>query len=86
MYAKFDHAGRTLSLLDPAGRVARVAPPGTGLLAATQQADQPVTWLVTGVDEAGVERAAALLARPGLLRNAFALAATPTGPVKLPVR
>jgi hypothetical protein len=85
VYAKFDAGGRTLSLLDPAGRVARVAPPGTGLVAATQQADQPVTWLVTGVDDAGVERAAAAIS-PAALRNAFALAATPTGTVKLPVR
>ncbi|MEA2412100.1 MAG: hypothetical protein QOC77_2661 [Thermoleophilaceae bacterium] len=84
VYAKFDSAGTTLSLLDGAGHAARVAPPGTGLLAATQQAAQPVTWLVTGVDDAGVERAAEAIGA-GALRNAFAVAATPTGLVKLPV-
>jgi hypothetical protein len=84
VYAKFDSAGTTLSLLDGAGHAARVAPPGTGLLAATQQAAQPVTWLVTGVDDAGVERAAEAIGESAL-RNAFAVAATPTGLVKLPV-
>jgi hypothetical protein len=85
VYATFNSAGSTLSLLDGAGHAARAAPPGTGLLAATQQAAQPVTWLVTGVDDAGVERAAAALG-PGALRNAFAVAVTPSGLVRLPVR
>jgi hypothetical protein len=84
VYARFDASGTALTLLDPIGRAARTAPAGTGLLAATQQAAQPVTWLVTGVDDAGVERAAELI-DPGTLRDAFAVAATPSGPVRLPV-
>jgi Domain of unknown function (DUF4430) len=84
VYAKFDPAGTALSLLDAGGRVARAAAPGTGLIAATQQAEQPVTWLVTGVDEGGVQRAAGALS-PAALRNAFAVAVTPSGPVKLPL-
>jgi hypothetical protein len=84
VYARFDAAGSALTLLDPAGRTARRASPGTGLLAATQQASQSITWLVTGVDDAGVERAAALLGATRL-RNAFAVAATPAGAVRLPV-
>jgi hypothetical protein len=84
VYAKFDSAGTTLSLLDANGHVARAAPPGTGLVAATQQAAQPVTWLVTGVDDGGVQRAAGALS-PSVLRNAFAVAVTPSGPVRLPV-
>jgi hypothetical protein len=84
VYAKFDSAGTELSLLDAAGHVARAAPPGTGLLAATQQASQPVTWLVTGVDDGGVQRAAGSI-NPGTLRNAFAVAVTGTGAVRLPV-
>jgi hypothetical protein len=84
VYARFDSAGHTLSLLDAAGHVARVAPPGSGLVAATQQAAQPVTWLVTGVDDAGVERAARTLDAT-TLRNAFAVAATQSGVVRLPV-
>jgi hypothetical protein len=84
VYAKFDPAGTEMSLLDASGRVARGAPQGSGLIAATQQAEQPVTWLVTGVDDSGVQRAAGALS-PAKLRNAFAVAVTPSGPVKLPV-
>jgi hypothetical protein len=85
VYAKFDSAGKTLSLLDANGSVARVAPPGTGLIAATQQASQPVTWLVTGVDDGGVQLAADSI-DAATLRNAFAVAVTSGGGVvKLPV-
>jgi Domain of unknown function (DUF4430) len=85
VYARFDPSGDVLNLLDAAGHSARPAPPGTGLVAATQQAEQPITWLVTGVDDAAVDRAATAL-DPAKLRNAFAAAVTPTGIVKLPVR
>jgi hypothetical protein len=85
VYAKFDPAGTTLSLLDANGNVARAAPPGSGLIAATQQAAQPVTWLVTGVDDGGVQVAAGSL-DASTLRNAFAVAVTRGGGVvKLPV-
>jgi hypothetical protein len=83
VFARFAGA-RTLDLLSPSGGVARAAPPGTGLVAARVPKDQNVVWFVTGVDDAGVERAAAAL-DPDTLRNAFAVAATPSGPVKLPV-
>jgi hypothetical protein len=84
VYARFERDGTRLAMLDPAGGSAQLAPPGTGLLAATQQAEGPVTWLVTGVDDAGVERAADAL-DAAKLRNAFAVAVTPSGVVKLPV-
>jgi hypothetical protein len=84
VFARFNSAGSELSLLDASGRSAQTAPPGTGLLAATQQAAQPITWLVTGTDDAGVERAATAL-DAAKLRNAFAVAVTPAGIVKLPV-
>jgi hypothetical protein len=83
VYARFRSGGSVLELLDARGRLAQFPPPGTGLLAATQPAAQAVTWLVTGVDDAGVERAAAAL-DAGKLRNAFAVAATPRGIVRLP--
>jgi hypothetical protein len=83
VYARFDSAGRKLTLLDAAGRAARVAPAGTGLLAATQQPSQPITWLVTGADDAGVLRAARAIG-PMALRNAFSVAVTPAGVVRLP--
>ena len=83
VYARFDAAGRTLTFLNYAGHATRVAPAGTGLLAATQQPSQPITWLVTGVDDSGVLRAARAL-DPTALRNAFAVAVTPSGLVRLP--
>jgi hypothetical protein len=83
VYARFDTAGRTLTFLDSAGRASRVAPAGTGLLAATEQPSQPITWLVTGVDDAGVDRAAHAL-DVSSLRNAFAVAVTPSAVVRLP--
>ena len=72
--------------IDPATRTFRplVDVPGTGLVAARATEEQAVTWLVTGVDDAGVARAAASLS-PTTLRDAFAVAATPSGPVRLPV-
>jgi uncharacterized protein DUF4430 len=83
VYARFTGA-KALAFLDDQGRVVRKAPSGTGLIAAIIPPDQKPLWVVTGVDEAGVARAAAAL-RPALLRNAYAVALTPAGPVRLPV-
>jgi Domain of unknown function (DUF4430) len=84
IYARF--AGpATLQLLDESGRVVRTAPPGSGLVAALIPPGQQPLWVVTGVDEAGVARAAGLLGSPAL-RNAYAVAALPPGPVRLPVQ
>ena len=82
VFAHFDASG-ALTLLDGDGRPARQAPPGSGLVAATLQEGGGVVWIVTGTDEAGVQRAARAL-DPEVLRNAFAVAATPAGVVKLP--
>jgi hypothetical protein len=73
-----------LDLLDPHARVAREAPPGTGLVAATKPESSGPVWIVTGADEAATERAASAL-DPAKLRDAFAVAATPAGVVRLPV-
>ncbi len=83
VFARFTASG-ALSLLDGSGKVVREAPPGSGLVAALMQEGGGVVWLVTGTDAAGVDRAAKAL-DPDVLRNAFAVAATPAGPVKLPV-
>jgi uncharacterized protein DUF4430 len=85
VFARFKGDGRALELLDEGGHAARVAPAGTGLLAATRLEDQSIVWLLTGADERAVERAADAL-DPSTLRDAFAVAATPSGPVRLPVR
>jgi hypothetical protein len=82
VFARFSDDG-ALTLLDGKGDVAREAPPGSGLVAATElEAEAPV-WLITGADDAGTERAAAAL-DPDKLRNRFAVAATPSGVVPLP--
>jgi hypothetical protein len=85
VYARFSGPGRgALELLHPSGAAARRAPPGTGLVAARVPKDQDVVWFVTGVDDAGVARAAAAL-DADTLHNAFALAVTPDGPAPVPV-
>jgi hypothetical protein len=85
VYARFADDGERLELLDEKGDVARTAGVGTGLVAATALEQQAVVWIVTGLENVGVQAAAAALdART--LRNAFAVAATPDGPLKLPLR
>jgi hypothetical protein len=83
VFARFAPDG-ALELLDEHGRLARPAPAGSGLLAATEVLDEKPVWIVTGLDDRGVEAAAALL-KESSLRDAFAVAATPDGEVKLPV-
>ncbi|MEA2398159.1 MAG: hypothetical protein QOK25_1715 [Thermoleophilaceae bacterium] len=85
VFARFTGSGAgTLEFLNDAGGVARVAPPGTGLVAARAPEGQGPVWLVTGVDDAGVTRAAGALSE-AKLHDAFAVAVTPTATVRLPV-
>ncbi len=69
--------GFDVELLDAKGRTVRTLGPGTGLLAATRFEEQQPTWVVSGTDTAGVDRAVALLDR-ATLRNRFAVAASGT--------
>ena len=84
VFARFAGDGRRLELLDERARTARVAPAGYGLVAALRPAEKEVLWLVTGIDDAGVERAARALGRASL-RDAFAVAVGPGEPQKLPL-
>lgn len=84
VFARFTSDGERLELLDESGEVAQVAADGSGLLAATALEEQGVVWVATGLQDIGVEAAAALLDER-TLRNAFAVAATPDGPLKLPL-
>jgi hypothetical protein len=85
VFARFAGPGAgSLQLLDDGGAVSSVAPPGTGLVAARLPDDQNVIWFVTGVDDAGVARAARALSESSL-ENAFAVAVTPARTIKLPV-
>lgn len=82
VFARF--RGATLELLDADGDVARPAPPGTGLIAATENESSGIVWVVTGVDDDGVARAAEAL-EERKLHGAYALAETPQESVRLPV-
>lgn len=72
-------------LLDETGAVVATRGAGTGLVAATACCDQRPTWVVTGVDDAGVAAAAAAL-RPETLRNRFAVAVVGGRTQALPIR
>ncbi len=84
VFARFADGGRSLELLDERARGVRTAPAGTGLVAALRPAEKEVLWLVTGVDEIGVERAARALDRRSL-RDAFAVAVARGRTEKLPL-
>jgi hypothetical protein len=73
VYARFSADGRSLALLDPAGRRVRTLGAGAGLVAATADSQSEPTWMVTGTDAAGVAAAAAALT-PSRLHDHFALA------------
>jgi len=84
VFARFADDPERLELLDEDGDVVRTAQAGTGLVAATSLEEQAVVWMVTGLDDLGVQAAASILDARSL-RNGFAVAATPEGPVKLPL-
>ncbi|HZL48716.1 MAG TPA: DUF4430 domain-containing protein [Solirubrobacteraceae bacterium] len=83
VYARFATNGQTLTLLDGQGRTTATLTAGAGLVAATRDVEKAVVWVVSGTDEAGVERAARAL-QESVLRNRFALAVTASG-AQLPV-
>lgn len=84
VFARFTKRGDRLLLLDWNGDKHRAAPPGTGLIAAMRPTEEDLLWVITGANEAGVDRAAAALASPSL-DGAFAVAVTPSGVEKLPL-
>lgn len=84
VFARFVRDGAALQLLDWEGRPVLTAGAGTGLVAAMRPNERELVWLVTGVDDAGVRRAAGAVDRR-TLRNAFALALTSDGDQRLPL-
>lgn len=85
VYARFAGAGgRSLQLLDPAGRVARTLGAGAGLVAATADSSSEPTWLITGTDVAGVSAAARALGQRAL-HDHFALAVQAGRQLPLPL-
>lgn len=84
VFARFSRDGHTLTLLDVLGRSAGTAPPHSGLIAATAAEGSQPAWIISGVDDAGVLAAAHALDQ-NTLHDAFAVAVTPVGDVRLPV-
>ena len=86
VFARFAKDGRSLELLDDAGRPARRLGPadGTGVVAATRGPREEVVWLVTGLDRRGVEAASRALDERAL-RDAFAVATRGDAVEKLPL-
>jgi hypothetical protein len=83
VYASFDRAGTTLTVLDPRGRPARRLRAGTGLVAVTRRKQEAPLWLVTGTDLAGVRSAARALDESALA-DKFALAISQDRAVRVP--
>lgn len=83
VYARFSAGGKTLTLLDGAGRAARTLGADAGLVAATRYGEQAPVWVITGTNTAGVNLAAGALSESAL-SNRFALALEPSG-AALPV-
>jgi Domain of unknown function (DUF4430) len=84
VFARFSPDDRELRLLDWDAHRVRTEGAGTGLVAAMRPTEEDLLWLITGVDQLGVERAAAALQRDSV-RDAFAVAVTEEGVEKLPL-
>ena len=87
VFARFSDDGRTLELLDGSGDPVRSVHrgDGVGLVLALQPRADELVWIVTALDERGLEAGVRALDEKKL-RDAFAVAATPEGVEKLPVQ
>jgi len=86
VFARFTDDGTTLELLDQHGHPVRRIHrgDGVGLVFALQPRADELAWVVTALDEQGLEAGARAL-EAGKLRDAFAVAATGDTVEKLPV-
>jgi Domain of unknown function (DUF4430) len=86
VFARFEPGGRALELLDESGQPARrvVAGDGVGVVLAMRPRDDELVWLVTALDERGLEAGVRALTADRL-RDAFAVAATGPTVEKLPL-
>jgi hypothetical protein len=83
VYARFSADGKTLTLLDEAGRPVRTLGADAGLIAATRNGESAPVWVVTGTDDAGVGNAAREFDQ-NALENHFAVALAPGETIALP--
>ena len=84
VFARFD--GDTLELLDERGRTARTVRrgDGVGLVLALQPRAEELVWIVTALDQEGLDAGVRALSERSL-RDAFAVAATGNEVEKLPL-
>jgi hypothetical protein len=73
VYARFAGNGQSIALLSASGKVTRTLTAGAGLVAATRYAQEEPLWVVTGTDDAGMNRAARAFSEAAL-HDHFALA------------
>jgi hypothetical protein len=87
VFARFEREadGPALVALDSLAQTTREADAGAGLVAALRDGEQPPTWVVTGVDETGVGRAADAIGAD-TLRDRYAVAVFGAEEVRLPAR
>lgn len=78
VYVRILHGGREFALLNKEGVVAQTLGAGAGMIAATRYQDSSSVWLVSGTDQAGVQRAAAAF-NAAALDGHFAIAIAPEG-------
>jgi hypothetical protein len=88
VFARFRATGGALELeaMDDHARTAATLGPGAGLIAALRDGQRPPTWLITGVDAEGVERAADSLDEGGLASRYAVAVAADGEKLALPVR
>jgi len=84
IYARFSNSGNALTLLNQSGSAQRTLAADAGLIAATRSGESPPVWVIAGTDESGVRQAANALNQADL-HNHFAVAATGSAPISLPV-
>lgn len=83
VYVRVAEDGSAMKLLDERGREAREVSAGAGLVAATRFEEQAPTWVVTGIDAAGLAAAVSAL-EEGVLAENFALAIVDGQGIPLP--
>jgi hypothetical protein len=86
VFARFSRDGNTLELLDDRGETARrvTRGDGVGLVLALQPRAEELVWIVTALDDQGLEAGVRALDE-GKLRDAFAVAVTGDRVEKLPL-
>ena len=86
MFARFSRDGDTVELLDEHGETARRVTRGDGIgfVFALQPRAEELVWIVTALDDAGLEAGVRALDE-GKLRDAFAVAVNGDRVEKLPL-